>query len=98
MAYWLQSPQTFQEAFNIARQFEADRLLLHAVTAASVSAKQTTATVPKLMYQSQNQSPRLQRPQTSHVDQQLSTIQTGLSDIKHMTQMGANTQIIESNQ
>ncbi len=82
MAYWFQSPKTFQEAFHIAREFEAKRLLLHTATLAPVSANQTTVTVPKLLYHSQNQSPRLQRPQTSKVDQQLGTIQTELSDIK----------------
>ncbi|MCP4651413.1 MAG: hypothetical protein GY853_15210, partial [PVC group bacterium] len=48
--------QTVQEAYNIARQFETNRFLLHAATPAPVSANQTTETVPKLLYHSQNQS------------------------------------------
>ncbi len=68
MAYWFQSPQTFQEAFNIARQFEANRLLLHSAAPVPASSKQIMTTMPKLLYQNQDQSPRLQRPQTSQVD------------------------------
>ncbi len=89
--------QTVQETYNIARQFE---FLLHAATPAPVSANQTT--VPKLLYHSQNQSqdqsPSIQRSHTNHIDQQLGTIQTELSDIKRMTQMVANAQKVESNQ
>ncbi len=88
MAFYFQSPATFQEAFNIARQFEANRLLLHTNVPALVAPGVNPSTESAVA---------IRQTQATNFDFQMGTIQKDLKEMKELTQLVANTRISESN-